>query len=61
MVWAYWCVLGDWGSIGVLVMSTESYVNRLIPPGVSPAFARAFGLPNVLNTSDAISTAALTS
>jgi len=58
---ADWHALGDWGSIGVLIMSTESYVNRLIPPGVSPAFATAFGLPNVLNASDATSAASLTS
>lgn len=60
MACAYWCALGDWGSIGVLIMSTESYVNRLIPPGVSPAFATAFGLPSVFNASDATSAASLT-
>lgn len=61
MICAYWYALGDWGSIGVLIMSTESYLNRLIPPGVSPAFATTFGLPNILNVSEATSAISLTS
>ncbi|KAL8826604.1 MAG: hypothetical protein Q9191_003699 [Dirinaria sp. TL-2023a] len=43
---------GEYGSIGVMIMSTESYENRLIPPGISPALTSTFGLPNVLNINE---------
>lgn len=45
-------LLGEWDSLGVLLLSTESYENRVIPPGVRPALLPSFDLPNVLNHSD---------
>lgn len=44
--------VGEYGSIGVMIMSMESYENRLIPPGISPAPTSTFGLPNVLNINE---------
>ncbi|KAG7007613.1 hypothetical protein G7Y79_00009g027220 [Physcia stellaris] len=46
-------VAGEWDSLGVLLLSTESYENRVIPPGVNPTFSTAFHLPNILNSSTA--------
>ena len=48
----YFMLVGEWDSLGVLILSTESYENRVIPTGVRPAFLPAFDLPNVLNQSD---------
>lgn len=45
-------IAGEWDSLGVLLLSTESYENRVIPQGVNPAFSTAFHLPNILNGSD---------
>ena len=43
--------LGLDGSIAILIMSTESYENRMIPPGLSPAFSSVLGRPNLLDAS----------
>lgn len=49
---------GEWDSLGVLMLSTESYENRIIPAGVSPALSSAYDLPNILNCSDSSSATA---
>ena len=41
--------LGHHGSIAILIMSTESYENRMIPPGLSPALTSVLGRPNLLD------------
>ena len=51
-------IVGKWQSLGVLILSTESYENRVIPSGVNPAFSSTFGIPSVLNSSHALSSTA---
>ena len=41
--------VGRWESLGVLMLSTHSYENSIIPAGVSPAVASNFGLSNNAN------------
>ena len=51
-------IAGRWHSLGVLILSTESYENRIIPPGLSPALSSTFGLPDNLNSNHSLSATA---
>ena len=53
-----YALVGQWQSLGVLILSTESYENRIIPSGLNPALSSTFGLPSILNSSDSLSATA---